>query len=96
MRTQEYESIYKAGIEVASNPTRHVSSSRRKRNDEDDDEPEDGRCVLTFACVMGTEFACDGCREEDRKRTAPLNGSHQFLNSNIPSHVESDPDAMEL
>ncbi len=51
MRTQEYESIYKAGIEVASNPTRHVSSSRRKRNDEDDDDSEDGRCVLSFACV---------------------------------------------
>ncbi|KLO17269.1 phosphatases II [Schizopora paradoxa] len=40
---KEYESIYKAGIQVASNPTRVVSTSRRKRNDEDDDEPEDGR-----------------------------------------------------
>ena len=43
MTCQEYESIYKAGIQVASNPTRIVSTSRRKRNDEDDDEPEDGR-----------------------------------------------------
>lgn len=65
--TQEYESIYKAGLAVQKFPQQRVVSTRRKREDDDDDD-DDIRYATFVRCTIVSSLTSVHHRDQDRKR----------------------------